>query len=64
MSNAPSTLAAHALLIGLLLRAGLHAGNADLRPALLELLGGRGNVLTQRSPIRRYFSAAPCCHGY
>jgi len=29
------------------LRPDIHAGHADLRPRLLELLGGRGNVLAQ-----------------
>ena len=47
-----------------LLRADLHAGHADLRPALLELLGGRGNVLAQRDRLRRRSSsAARCCPG-
>ena len=38
-----------------LLRARLHAGHADLRPALLELLGGRGNVLAQAVAYTQIF---------
>jgi putative MATE family efflux protein len=42
-----STLAAHALLIGLCFGAAFMLFMLVLGPSLLELLGGRGNVLTQ-----------------
>jgi putative MATE family efflux protein len=42
-----STLAAHALLIGLCFGAAFTLFMLVLGPSLLELLGGRGNVLTQ-----------------
>ncbi len=42
-----STLAAHALLIGLCFGLVFMLGMLIFGPALLELLGGRGNVLTQ-----------------
>src|SRR5258705_6105381 len=42
-----STLAAHALLIGLCFGLTFMLGMLIFRPALLELLGGRGKVLTQ-----------------
>ena len=49
-----STLAAHALLIGLCFGLTFMLGMLIFGPKLLELLGGRGNVLTRRWPIRRF----------
>jgi Na+-driven multidrug efflux pump len=58
-----STLAAHALLIGLCFGLTFMLGMLIFGPALLELLGGRGNVLTQAVAYTQIFLAAPWCHG-
>src|SRR5213082_2491358 len=50
-----STLAAHALLIGLCFGLTFMLGMLIFGPALLELLGGRGNVLTQAVAYTQIF---------
>jgi Na+-driven multidrug efflux pump len=50
-----STLAAHALLIGLCFGLVFMLGMLIFGPALLELLGGRGNVLTQAVAYTQIF---------
>ena len=50
-----STLAAHALLIGLCFGLVFMLGMLIFGPALLELLGGRGNVLTQAIAYTQVF---------
>jgi len=50
-----STLAAHALLIGLCFGLVFMLGMLIYGPALLELLGGRGNVLTQAVAYTQIF---------
>jgi putative MATE family efflux protein len=50
-----STLAAHALLIGLCFGLVFMLGMLIFGPALLELLGGRGNVLTQAIAYTQIF---------
>src|SRR5213596_466572 len=54
-----STLAAHALLIGVCFGLTFMLGMLIFGPALLELLGGRGNVLTQAvAYIQIFFGGA------
>ena len=50
-----STLAAHALLIGVCFGLTFMLGMLIFGPALLELLGGRGNVLTQAVAYTQIF---------
>ena len=50
-----STLASHALLIGLCFGLTFMLGMLIFGPALLELLGGRGNVLTQAVAYTQIF---------
>src|SRR5205823_2140981 len=50
-----STLAAHALLIGFCFGLTFMLGMLIFGPALLELLGGRGNVLTQAVAYTQVF---------